>query len=101
MDTAIELEKWLRNEANGRIQKAESRRVSARAGRGCTDEDRAVGHALAEQMLGRKLPKTSRAEEEKSARIEERIASKLDHEAAMILRFAGRSKWAEPYLRRG
>jgi len=88
MDTANELEQWLRKEASTRIQRAKSRRSCARAGRDCTEEDRAAGHVLAEQMLGRKLPKTSRAEEEQSARIEERIASKLDLEAAMILRFA-------------
>jgi hypothetical protein len=88
MDTATELEQWLRKEASERIQRAESRRTYARSGRDCTDEDKAIAHILAEQMLGRKLPKTSRTEEEKNARIEERIASRLDKEAAMILRFA-------------
>jgi hypothetical protein len=88
MDTGTELEQWLRKEAGDRIQKAASRRSYAQASRGGSDEDRAVGHVLAEQMLGRKIPKQSRAEAENSAKMEERIASKLDQEAAMILRFA-------------
>ncbi len=89
MSTAAELEQWLRKEANDRIQKAAARRGSARVGANLTNEDRKAAHALAEQMMGRKLPKMSRAAEERSAIIEERIASKLEQEAKMLLRFAG------------
>ena len=64
MNTAIELEQWLRKETNGRIQKAGSRRADVRTGQHCTNKDRIIAHVLAEQMLGRNLPKTSRAVEE-------------------------------------
>ena len=88
MSAATELEQWLRDQARTRIQQALARRSYARAGTNLTDVDRRVVHALAEQMSGRKLPKTSRADEAKSATIEEHIASKLEGEAAMLLRFA-------------
>jgi hypothetical protein len=88
MDTAIELEEWLRKEAGERIKKSESRRYYARTSENLSEEDRKIAHTLAEQMMGRKLPKTSRAQEKKNAQMEERIASKLDREAATLLRFA-------------
>lgn len=88
MSTAVELESWLRSQAKDRLQKAAARRGYARAGQNLSDEDRKVAHILAEQMMGRRLPQTTRAEERKTAQIEERIASKLDQEAAMLVRFA-------------
>lgn len=39
-------------------------------------------------MMGRKFPMQTRDEEEKSNKIDERIAAKMDEEAAMLLRFA-------------
>lgn len=85
---ADELEKWLRKEAAERTAAANSRRGYARVGLNSTGKDRKAAHALTEKMLGRKIPKTTKAEEEKSAGIQERIAAKLDQEAAMILGFA-------------
>jgi len=87
-ETARELEKWLRDEANERIKRAASRRTYAHAGDGLTDADREAGHRIAEQMMGRNLPRRTRAEDARTARIEVRIASKLEEEAAMLLRFA-------------
>jgi len=86
--TAAELEQWLRREADIRTKKAESRRHYARSGKNLTNEDLKLAHVLAEKMAGRKLPRRSRLEEERNNAIEERIASKLDQEAAMIRRFA-------------
>ena len=88
MDTATQLEQWLRQEAAERSQRASSRRSGAMACRNCTDEDRKIAHQLAERSLGRKIPKTTRELDEASAAIQERIASKLDDEAAMLTRFA-------------
>jgi hypothetical protein len=88
MNVADDLEKWLRKEASERTAAAISRRGYARDGFNSTDKDRKAAHALAEKMLGRKIPKTTRAEEEESAVIQERIAAKLDKEAAKLLGFA-------------
>lgn len=88
MDTAEELEQWLRNEAETRLSRAASRRGYARAGRNLNPEDRKAAHAMAEQLLGRSIPKTDPAEDEKSADVQDRIASKLEREAAKLLRFA-------------
>jgi hypothetical protein len=83
-----ELEQWLRREAAARIKAANSRREYARNGVSLTDEDRNAAHAIAEHALGRKIPKTTRAEEEKAASVQEKIAAKLEQESAMILGFA-------------
>lgn len=83
-----ELEHWLRKESSERIQRAAARRMYAGSGANLTDEDRKSAHRLAEQMTGRKLPKTTRAEDTKSAAIQFLIAARLDDEAAMLLRFA-------------
>jgi hypothetical protein len=88
MGTSEELEIWLRKESADRDMKAKARRGYARSWSNCTDEDRVAAHALAEQMLGRKVPNTTAAQDEESATIQERIAIKLDQEAAMLLRFA-------------
>jgi hypothetical protein len=53
-----------------------------------TQADREASHIIAQQMMGRKLPKTTRAQDERNAQREERIATKLEQEAAKILRFA-------------
>jgi len=82
------LEQWLRKEASERSQHANSRRSSALCSRNCIDEDRKIAHILAEQTLGRKIPKTSKKQDEESAAIQDRIASKLDKEAETLLRFA-------------
>ena len=88
MNTANELERWLRKEANERLQRSESRRSGARLMANLSDEDLRSAHRLAEQMSGRKLSKQSRAQREENSKIEERIASKLDKEAEMLFRFA-------------
>ena len=88
METAIELEQWLRNEAAERTKCANSRKVYARAGQNSSDEERRAAHLMAEKMMGRKLPKTTRAQEAESAKVEEHIAAKLEAEAALLLRFA-------------
>lgn len=85
---AGELEKWLRKEAAERIAAAKSRRGYAQAGANLTDEDLEAAHVLTEKMLGRKIPKTTRAEDKKSAEIQEKIADRLEREAATILGFA-------------
>jgi hypothetical protein len=86
MDTAIELEQWLRKEAHDKTKWAESCKDYARTP--ASDAERKAAHQLAQQMMGRKFPLQSRDEEEKSHKIEEKIAAKLDQEAAMLLRFA-------------
>ena len=86
MDTATELEQWLREQAREKTKYAESRRGYARTP--FSDAERKAAHQLAQQMMGRKFPMQSREQEEKSHKIEERIASKLEQEAAMLLRFA-------------
>jgi hypothetical protein len=86
MDTAIELEQWLRKEAHDKTKRAESRKCYARTP--ASDAERKAAHQLAQQMMGRKFPLQSMEEEEKSHKIEERIALKLEQEAAMLLRFA-------------
>jgi hypothetical protein len=88
MGISEELENWLRKESADRERTAHSRRGYARAGLNCTDVGRVRAHALAEQMLGRRIPKTTMAQDDESAKIQERIALKLDREAAMLLRFA-------------
>ena len=88
MSTAVELEEWLRSEASERIKRAESRRSYVRAGINLSAEDRQIAHVLAEQMMGRKLPKSSRKQDEINAQTQERIATKLEKESTMILRFA-------------
>jgi hypothetical protein len=88
MGTSQELETWLRKEAADRKRKAESRRGDAKAGLNLTDEDREVARQMAEQMSGRRLPKTTRAQDDEYAKIQERIAAKLENEAARILLFA-------------
>ena len=88
LQIAGDLEQWLRKEASERIQRSALRRDYARAYRNLSDEDRKCAHALAERMHGRKFPRQSRAEDEANARIQERIATKLEDETAMILRFA-------------
>ncbi len=65
MNTGNELEDWLRNRASQCTKQAASRRSNARSGESLTDEDCEDAH------------------------IEDRIATKLDDEAAMLLRFAG------------
>jgi hypothetical protein len=86
MNTAIELEQWLRKEAKERTKYAESRKGYARTP--VSDAERKAAHQLAQKMMGRKFPLQSREEEEKSHKIEERIAEKLEQEAEMLLRFA-------------
>jgi hypothetical protein len=86
MDTATELEQWLRKEAQEKTKYAEARRGYARTP--SSDAERKAAHQLAQQMMGRKFKMQSRAEEEKSHKIEERIAAKLEQEAVMLLRFA-------------
>lgn len=87
-DTAAELEGWLRKGATDRTRQAESRRDYARSSVGLSGVDRREAHRLAEQMMGRKLPTTTRDQDRASAKCEERIAVKLDLEAAMLTRFA-------------
>jgi len=82
------MEAWLRKEADDKSKKAESRRSYARSGLNYNDEDRHVADVLAEQVSGRKLPKTSRTEDEKSEGMQERIAPKLEEEAPMLKGFA-------------
>jgi hypothetical protein len=88
MDTAMDLEQWLRKEASERSQHASSRRSGAESLVIGTDQDREVAHQIAEQTLGRKIAKTSKVQDEQSAKIQERIAVKLDNEATMLLGFA-------------
>lgn len=88
METSVELEQWLRSEAAERTKFANARKSSARTGQNSSDEDRRVAHLMAEKMMGRKLPKTSRKQDAESAKMQERIASKLEAEATMLLRFA-------------
>jgi hypothetical protein len=88
MSMATDLENWLRKEADDRKCKAASRRHYSTSTMNCSAEDRKIGHMIAEQMMGRKLLKTTRVEDLKNARMEERIAVKLEQEAAMLLRFA-------------
>jgi hypothetical protein len=88
METRQELEKWLRDRAVHCSLQAAGRRSAAREPDGFTEEDRKISHKLAEQMMGRRLPKISAAERAKNAAIDERIAKKLDEEAEMMLRFA-------------
>lgn len=87
-DTARELETWLRKKAADLGKNAASRRSYAQASVDVMEETRKAGHKIAEQMMGRKIPKTSRADDLKSAAINERIAAKLEAEAAMLNRFA-------------
>lgn len=88
MDVGRELEVWLRDQAKERQTAAASRRGYARAGMEATDESKMVCHRIAEKMLGRTIPKTTKAEDISSARIQEIIADKLDQEAEMLIRFA-------------
>ena len=87
-DTGTELETWLRTESQQRLQAANSRRVYASAERDATTEDLRIAHAIAEGMAGRSLRRTTRAEAKRSADIQDRIAAKLEREAAMLIRFA-------------
>jgi hypothetical protein len=88
METAVELEQWLRNEAAERTRYAEARKSYVKSGQNLSDEDRRIAHVIAEQMMGRKLPKTSRKQDAESAKMQERIAAKLEAQASMLLRFA-------------
>ena len=88
MEIAKDLEGWLRKEAGERMRAAESRRGYASAGENLTNEGREAAHKITEQMLGRKISKSTRTEELNSARIQKNIASKLDKEAEMLIRFA-------------
>jgi hypothetical protein len=88
VNTALELELWLRDQARERVKNASSRRSYAQSSENLTDDDRKIAHRLAEQMFGRKLPKTTKESDQKNARLDERIAEKLDEEAAMLTRFA-------------
>jgi hypothetical protein len=89
MDTATELEQWLRKEAQEKTKYAESRKSAALAFTSKTsDTERKAAHQLAQKIMGRKFPMQSRVEEEKSNRIQIRIAAKLEQEAAMLFRFA-------------
>jgi len=47
-----------------------------------------LAHSLSEEMAGRKLPYQSRKQEAENAKMQDQIASKLDKEAARLLRFA-------------
>jgi hypothetical protein len=102
MDTATEIEQWLRKEAHEKTKYAESRKSYTQAP--SSDADRKSAHQLAQQMMGRKFPMQSRVEEEKSNRIQIRIAAKLEQEAAMLLRFAdfvaGRNNGNHPVVER-
>jgi|GEM_PF-5224900 hypothetical protein len=105
MDTATELEQWLRKEAQEKTKYAESRKSAALAFTSETsDADRKAAHQMAQQIMGRKFPMQSRTEEEKSNRIQIRIAAKLEQEAAMLLRFAdfvaGRNNGNHPVVER-
>jgi hypothetical protein len=88
METSVELEQWLRNESAERIKSANTRKGYARAGQNSSDQDRRIGHLMAETVMGRKLPKTNRKQDAESAKIQECIAIKLEAEATMLLRFA-------------
>jgi len=88
MNTAIELEQWLRKEATLLRDQAASRRIYAHCGDNLTDTDRKLAHSLSEEMAGRKLPYQSRKQEAENAKMQDQIASKLDKEAARLLRFA-------------
>lgn len=92
---AENLGNWLRQEAAQRNASAHSRRSAACIERECSDEDRRIAHKMAERALGRRIPKTTRSQDEESAAIQEKIATKLESEAAMILRFADSLSAAE------
>ena len=87
MSIGDDLERWLRAEAAERTKTAAGRRGNAQTAN-ATDADRKAAHKITEQMLGRKVPKTTRAQDAESDAIQERIAAKLDAEAAMITGFA-------------
>jgi hypothetical protein len=85
---SAEMEKWLRSEAAEKRKSAESRRGYAAAGRNENAADRKAAHAITEQLLGRKIPKTTLAQDKEAAEIQDRIAAKLEREASMIEGFA-------------
>jgi hypothetical protein len=88
MSIAVELEQWLRDEAAQKLRYAESRKQGARLTANLSDEDVESARRTAEQMMGRKLPKQSKTQRQNNSRIEERIATKLQKEGEMLIRFA-------------
>lgn len=83
------LREWLLGRAEQLNAQAEGRKQMAASSR-CevSPKDRRIAHKLAEQMMGRRLPKTTAAEEKRSAEIDEKIAAKYEDEARQLTEWA-------------
>lgn len=75
---------WLEEQADDRRNRAAARRETARTFRNASAADMEAARRTAEQMSGRRISKSSPAEDIEAARSNERIAAALEEEAARL-----------------
>lgn len=89
-DKSKEIANWLRQQADERTKHARARRTSAEAMLSATKSELVYSLKLAEKMAGRRLNvSTSPTSVRAGAKIDERIALKLEEEATKL------SSWAD------